>query len=196
MACVCSAYAFPGSVGRCVPPFEPVVVDDDGNGPPPDKERRLYFRDTMGRGIVCHNDTSRSLAAHLRPGVFTLGEVGYVNDEGFVFITDRFSDMVVSGGANLNPAEVEQVLIDHPDVIDLACIGIPDAEMGERMFALVIRRPGTTVTDPELISWTRERLSHFKCPKEARFIDDLGRTAAGNINKKRLREPFWVDAPK
>ena len=187
---------YPGSVGKCVPPFEAVVVDEDGRDLPTNTEGRLYFRDTTGRGIVYHNDASKSLAAHLRPGVFTLGEVGYVNDEGFVFITDRFSDMVVSGGANLYPAEVEQVLIDHPDVIDLACIGIPDAEMGERMIALVIKRPGSAVTSPELISWTRERLSHFKCPKEARFVEDLGRTAAGKINKKRLREPFWADAPK
>ena len=187
---------FPGSVGKCVPPFEAVVVDEDGNDLPPNKEGRLFFRDTTGRGIVYHNDASKSQAAHLRPGVFTLGEVGYVNDEGFVFITDRFSDMVVSGGANLYPAEAEQVMIDHPDVIDLACIGIPDAEMGERMIALVIKRPGSVVTGPELITWTRERLSHFKCPKEARFVDDLGRTAAGKINKRRLREPFWADAPK
>ena len=68
--------------------------------------------------------------------------------------------------------------------------------MGERMIALVIKRPGSAVTGPELISWTRERLSHFKCPKEARFVEDLGRTAAGKINKQRLRAPFWADAPR
>jgi acyl-CoA synthetase (AMP-forming)/AMP-acid ligase II len=187
---------FPGSVGKCVPPFEPVVVDDDGNELPVNTEGRLYFRDANGRGIVYHNNAEQSKAAHLRPGVFTLGEVGYVNDEGFVFITDRFSDMVVSGGVNIYPAEVEQVLIDHPDVVDLACIGIPDAEMGERMIALVIRREGATVEAGELISWIRERVSHYKCPKEVRFVADLGRTAAGKINKKRLRAPFWEDAKK
>ena len=184
---------FPGSVGKPVAPFEVVVVDDAGNDLPANKEGKLYFRDTNGRGIVYHNDAAKSLAAHLRPGVFTLGEVGYVNDEGFVFITDRFSDMVVSGGANLYPAEAEQVLIDHPDVIDVACIGIPHAEMGEQMIALVIRKPGATLTGQALVDWCRERLSHYKCPRRAEFVSDLGRSAAGKINKKRLREPYWAD---
>jgi long-chain acyl-CoA synthetase len=182
---------FPGSVGRPIPPFEALVVDEEGKELPPNTEGRLYFKDATGRGVVYPNDPEKSRAAHLRPGVFTLGEVGYVNDEGFVFITDRFSDMIVSGGANLYPAEVEQVLIDHPDVVDLACIGIPHAEMGEEMRALVIRRPDSRVSGPELIAWCRERLSHFKCPRSVEFVDDLGRSAAGKINKRKLREPYW-----
>jgi acyl-CoA synthetase (AMP-forming)/AMP-acid ligase II len=185
---------FPGSVGKPVPPFEALIVDDDGKELPPNTEGRLYFRDTTGRGVVYHNDPEKSKAAHLRPGVFTLGEVGYVNEEGFVFITDRFSDMVVSGGANLYPAEAEQVLINHPDVVDVACIGIPHAEMGEEMIGLAIRRPGSVVTGEQMVAWCRDRLSHYKCPKRIEFVPDLGRTAAGKINKKRLRDPYWRDA--
>jgi len=185
---------FPGSVGKPIPPFSVLVVDDDGNELPPNTEGRLYFVDATGRGVVYPNDPEKSRAAHLRPGVFTLGEVGYVNDEGFVFITDRFSDMVVSGGANLYPAEAEQVLINHPDVVDVACIGIPHAEMGEQMIGLALRRSGSALTSEELVAWCRERLSHYKCPKRIDFVADLGRTAAGKINKRKLREPYWRDA--
>jgi acyl-CoA synthetase (AMP-forming)/AMP-acid ligase II len=185
---------FPGSVGKPIPPFSALIVDDDGKELPPNTEGRLYFVDATGRGIVYPNDPEKSKAAHLRPGVFTLGEVGYVNEEGFVFITDRFSDMVVSGGANLYPAEAEQVLINHPDLVDIACIGIPHAEMGEEMIGLAIRRPGGSATGPEIVAWCRERLSHYKCPKRIEFVADLGRTAAGKINKKKLREPYWRDA--
>jgi long-chain acyl-CoA synthetase len=185
---------FPGSVGKPVPPFSALIVDEDGKELPPNTEGRLYFVDATGRGIVYPNDPEKSKSAHLRPGVFTLGEVGYVNEEGFVFITDRFSDMVVSGGANLYPAEAEQVLINHPDVVDVACIGIPHAEMGEEMIGLAIVREGAVVTGPELVAWCRERLSHYKCPKRIELVADLGRTAAGKINKKKLREPYWKNA--
>ena len=106
----------PGSVGRAIPPFEALVLDDDGNEVPAGTEGRLYFRDTTGRGVVYPNDPEKTAAAHIAPGVFTLGEIGYLDDDGFVFITDRFSDMVVSGGVNIYPAEAEQVLIDHPQV--------------------------------------------------------------------------------
>lgn len=182
---------FPGSVGKPIPPFSALVVDEDGNQVPPNVEGRLYFVDATGRGIVYPNDPAKSRAAHLRPGVFTLGEVGYVNEEGFVFITDRFSDMVVSGGANLYPAEAEQVLVNHPDVVDVACIGVPHPEMGEEMIGLAIQRPGSTLTGEQLVAWCRERLSHYKCPRRIEFVADLGRTAAGKLNKRKLREPYW-----
>jgi long-chain acyl-CoA synthetase len=185
---------FPGSVGKPIPPFSALIVDEDGKQLPPNTEGRLYFADATGRGIVYPNDPEKSLAAHLRPGVFTLGEIGYVNEEGFVFITDRFSDMVVSGGANLYPAEAEQVLIDHPDVVDVACIGVPHPEMGEEMIGLAILRSGAVVTGEQLVAWCRERLSHYKCPKRIELVADLGRTAAGKINKQRLRAPYWKHA--
>ena len=120
----------PGSVGRPVPPFEALVLDDDGNEVPPDTEGRLYFRDTTGRGIVYPNDPEKTAAAHIAPGVFTLGEIGYIDEDGYVYITDRFSDMVVSGGVNIYPAEAEQVLIEHPAVADVACIGVPQPRHG------------------------------------------------------------------
>jgi long-chain acyl-CoA synthetase len=184
--------AHPGSVGKCLPPFSPVVVDDDNNELPPNTEGRLFFRDATGRGIVYPNDPAKSAAAHIAPGVFTLGEMGYVDEEGYVFITDRFSDMVVSGGVNLYPAEAEQVLIEHPGVLDVACIGVPHKEMGEELKALVILKDPANAPDPtELIGFCRERLSTYKCPRTLEYVDDLGRNTMGKINKRKLRAPYW-----
>jgi long-chain acyl-CoA synthetase len=115
-----------------------------------------------------------------------------MNDEGFVYITDRFSDMVVSGGVNLYPAEAEQILIEHPAVADVACIGVPHPEMGEEMKALVIPvDAATSPTAEELLAWLRKRLSRYKCPRSLDFVEDLGRSPMGKINKRKLRAPFW-----
>jgi long-chain acyl-CoA synthetase len=185
-----------GSVGRPREQFEVLVVDDDGNPVAPGVEGRLYFRDRTGRGIVYRNDPAKTAAAHLEPGVLTLGEVGYVDEDGYVYITDRFSDMVVSGGVNLYPAEAEQVLIDHPAIADVACIGVPDPEMGERLVALVVPTDPTAPPEPTaLLAWCRDRLSHFKCPREVRFVADLDRDAMGKLNKRRLRERFGGEVP-
>ena len=184
-----------GSVGRAVPPFEALVLDDDNAEVEPNVEGRLYFRDTTGRGIIYPNDPAKTAAAHIAPGVFTLGEIGYIDDDGYVFITDRFSDMVVSGGVNIYPAEAEQVLIRHPGVADVGCIGVPNAEMGEELKALVVPVDAGAPPDPaELLSFCRERLSHYKCPRSVEFVDGLGRNSMGKVNKRSLRAPYWDSA--
>ena len=184
--------AHPGSVGRADPPFEALIVDDDNEPVGPNVEGKLYFRDTTGRGIVYHNDPVKSAAAHLEPGVFTLGEMGRIDEDGFVYITDRFSDMVVSGGVNLYPAEVENFLIDHPAVHDVACIGIPHAEMGEELRALVVLTEGKSASEAEILAYCRERLSSFKCPRSVEFVADLGRTSMGKVSRRSLRAPYWA----
>lgn len=186
--------AHPGSVGQPVPPFEVLIADDDGNELPPGQEGRVYFIDGSGRGISYRNAPDKTAAAHLRPGVFTLGEIGYTDDDGFLYLTDRFSDMVVSGGVNIYPAEAEQVLVDHPGVADTACIGVPDEEMGEQLKALVVpadsRHPPA---EAEIIAYCRGRIAHYKCPRTVEFISEaeLGRTAMGKLNKQALRAPYW-----
>ena len=183
---------YPGSVGKAIPPFTAKILDDDGNELPPNTEGRLFFEDATGRGVIYHNDPEKSAAAHIAPGVFTLGEIAYMNEEGYVFITDRFSDMVVSGGVNIYPAEAEQVLIHHPAVLDVACIGVPNRDMGEELKALVIPKEGEALPSPEaMIAWCRERLSHYKCPRTLDYVDDLGRNTMGKINKRKLRAPYW-----
>jgi long-chain acyl-CoA synthetase len=188
--------AHPGSVGRCIPPFtRAVVVDDEGNEVPPGVEGRLYFEDSTGRGIVYPGDPDKTAAAHLRPGVFTIGEIGYVTEDGFVYITDRFSDMIVSGGANIYPAEAEKVLMAHPAVADVAVIGVPHAEMGEEVKALVVPADPANPPEPsELIGYCRQHLAGYKCPRTVEIVDTVGRNAMGKINKRQLRAPYWQAA--
>ncbi|MFT6434647.1 MAG: acyl-CoA synthetase (AMP-forming)/AMP-acid ligase II [Candidatus Azotimanducaceae bacterium] len=187
--------AHPGSVGRAVPPFTAMIFDDDNNALPANAEGRLFFKDATGRGVIYHNDPEKSAEAHLAPGIFTLGEIAYVDDEGYVYITDRFSDMVVSGGVNIYPAEAEQVLIEHPAVLDVACIGVPNTDMGEELKGLVIPNPDESLPSADvMIAWCRERLSHYKCPRTLEYVDDLGRNTMGKINKRKLRAPYWQDS--
>ena len=182
----------PGSVGKAQDPFEAMVLDDDNHELPPNTEGRLYFRDTTGRGIVYPNDAEKTAAAHIAPGVFTLGEIAYMDEEGYVFLTDRFSDMVVSGGANIYPAEAELVLIDHPDIADVACIGVPDADMGESLRALVIPADATNPPlEAAVIAWCKERLTSYKCPRSVEIVQSVGRNTMGKINKRKLRAPYW-----
>jgi long-chain acyl-CoA synthetase len=170
-------------------------VDDEGEPVPAGREGRLYFVDTSGRGVVYHGDAEKSAAAHLRPGVFTLGEIGYVDEEGFVYITDRFSDMIVSGGVNIYPAEAERILVQHPQVEDVACIGLPHPEMGEELLALVVPRDPAAPPDPsDVISFCRARLSHYKCPRRLEVVADIGRNAMGKVNKKQLRVAYAAAA--
>jgi acyl-CoA synthetase (AMP-forming)/AMP-acid ligase II len=180
-----------GSVGRSVPPFTAVVLDEDMNEVAPGVEGRLFFRDATGRGIVYPNDPEKTAASNPEPGLFTLGEIGYMDADGYVFITDRFSDMVVSGGVNIYPAEAEQLLIDHPSVADVGCVGVPHPDMGEMLVALVMPTDPASPPDPaELSDWLRARLSHYKCPREYHLVSDLLRNTMGKINKRRLRDAW------
>ncbi|MBW8825166.1 MAG: AMP-binding protein [Acidobacteria bacterium] len=184
--------AHPGSVGLTIPPFELLVLDDEGNLLGPHQEGRLCYRDTTGRGVVYHNRPDATADATIEPGVFTMGEIGYADDEGYVYITDRASDMVISGGVNVYPAEAERVLIEHPGVLDVACIGVPDADMGEQLKALVIPAdPADPPNADELITYCRARLAGFKCPRSVDLVGDIGRNAMGKVNRKRLRAPYW-----
>jgi long-chain acyl-CoA synthetase len=183
----------PGSVGRTVPPFRAIIIDDDNNEVPAGTEGRLFFEDETGRGIVYLGDPEKTAQAHLRPGVFTLGEIGYITDDGFVYITDRFSDMIVSGGVNIYPAESEQVLIQHPQVADVTVIGVPNRDMGEEVKALVIANdPADPPRGDELIAWCRERLAGYKCPRSVDIVDSVGRNAMGKVNKRELRKAYTV----
>ena len=185
--------AHPGSVGRVIPPFtRAVVVDDGGNEVPAGVEGRLYFEDGSGRGVVYPNDPEKTAAAHLRPGVFTIGEIGYVDADGYVFITDRFSDMIVAGGVNIYPAEAEAVIHDHPKVADVAVIGVPHPDLGEAVKALVVPiDPADPPTPDELIALCRANLASYKCPRTVDIVASVGRNPMGKINKRALRAPYW-----
>lgn len=123
-------------------------------------------------------------------GWFRSGDGGYLRD-GFLYINDRIKDMIVSGGENIYPAEVENVLLAHPAVEDAAVIGVPDDTWGESVKAIVVRRPGEDLAAADLIGFTRERMAHFKCPRSVDFVDALPRNPTGKILKRVLREPYW-----
>jgi acyl-CoA synthetase (AMP-forming)/AMP-acid ligase II len=119
------------------------------------------------------------------------GDIGRVDDDGFVFVEDRLKDMIISGGENIYSVEVERVMAEHPAVMEVAVIGIPDDRWGETVRAVVALRPGAEATEEELISWCRERSAAYKCPKAVDFIDALPRNPTGKILKRDLRKPFW-----
>ena len=124
---------------------------------------------------------------------FFTGDAGYLDDKGYLFIHDRVKDMIVSGGENIYPAEVESALFGHPAVADVAVIGVPDARWGETVKAIVVKKPGADLGAGELIEWARDRIAGYKLPKSVDFIDALPRNPTGKILKRELRKPYWSD---
>jgi long-chain acyl-CoA synthetase len=134
-------------------------------------------------------ETARSFADD---GWFRTGDAGFLDADGYVYIHDRVKDMIVSGGENIYPAEVENVLMAHPSIADAAVIGIPDDKWGETPKAMVVRKPGSDISEADIISFCREQLAKFKCPTSVDFVESLPRNPSGKILKKDLRAPFWV----
>jgi fatty-acyl-CoA synthase len=123
--------------------------------------------------------------------------MGYLDEDRFLFLTDRQSFMIISGGVNIYPREIEDVLVLHPAVTDVAVIGVPDEEMGEAVLAVVQPAEGRTPSDQlraELIDYTRERLAHYKCPTSVDFVEQLPRTPTGKLRKHLLRREYWPAA--
>ena len=120
------------------------------------------------------------------------GDVATADEDGYVFVVDRIKDVIISGGENIYPAEVENAVRDHPAVAECGVIGVPDEKWGETIKALVVRRPGAVVSDAELIAHCRERMAHFKAPTTVEFREALDRTATGKLQKYKLRQPFWA----
>jgi acyl-CoA synthetase (AMP-forming)/AMP-acid ligase II len=127
---------------------------------------------------------------------FHTGDAGYLDTDGYIYIYDRVKDMIISGGENIYPAEVESALFSHPGVADVAVIGIPDATWGESVKAMVVKKPGANVTAEELIGFARGRIAHYKAPRSIDFVDTLPRTPTGKILKRELRKAFWTGQPR
>ncbi|MEZ5245549.1 MAG: AMP-binding protein [Acidimicrobiales bacterium] len=188
-----------GSVGKPLAVMEVYVVDDDGNHLGPGETGTLYFKSAMGSDFEYHNDPEKTAAAHLEPGVFTTGDVGHLDADGYLWLSDRKIDMIISGGVNIYPAEIEAVLAEHAAVGDVAVIGVPNEEFGEEVKAVVQvsavpLHADEGVIEAELLRACRERLAGYKCPRSVDFVDELPRTGTGKILKRELRAPYWADA--
>jgi len=183
-----------GSVGKPMSTVDVLVIGDDDSEVAPGQEGTLYFRNKMGMSFSYHNDADKTAKAHREPGVFTTGDVGYLDADGYLWLSDRRIDMIISGGVNIYPAEIEGVLAAHRAVADVAVIGVPNEEFGEEVKAIVQVADGVAgdahLVD-ELISHCRGLLAGYKCPRSVDFIGEIPRTGTGKIQKQPLRAPYW-----
>lgn len=187
--------AHPGSVGRPLPGVEIMAVDEHGASVPTGEIGTLYCRvGTAPRPFRYHHDDAKTDGAYLAPGVLTMGDMGRIDADGFVYLADRATNMIISGGVNIYPAEVENALVDHPQVADVAVFGVPDEEWGEQVKAAVQLVPGT-LASPELaaqlVAFARDRLAHYKAPKSIDFHDELPRLPSGKLATRTLKDPYW-----
>jgi long-chain acyl-CoA synthetase len=180
----------PGTVGR--PPNGVILkaLDADGNEVPVGTPGQLYGR-LLHFPDFTYNKREAARREIERDGLITIGDVGYFDDDGFVFICDRAKDMVVSGGANIYPAEIEAELLHMAGVADGAVFGIPDAEFGEKLMAVVQPQPGVALSADAIIDHLRRHIAGFKVPRVIEFRDTLPRGDDGKIIKRRLRDPYW-----
>jgi long-chain acyl-CoA synthetase len=186
----------PGTVGRPLPTTEVHVLRPDGTPAGPGERGQLWFRYTSGDDVEYHGDSGKTAAMHREGGLFTTGDIGYFDDAGYLFLADRIIDMIISGGVNIYPAEIEGVLITHPAVRDVAVFGIPDEEFGEQVKAAVELADAATAGDglaAELIAHCRASLAGYKAPKSIDFVAELPRTPTGKLYKRLLRDPYWKD---
>ena len=165
------------------------IVDENGKDVPQGEVGEIIMRAKSNMKGYWHNDAATQDA--IRDGYFYTGDAGFLDDEGYVFIHDRVKDMIVSGGENVYPAEVENALFAHPQIADVAVIGVPDERWGEAVKACVVLEAGAEVQAQEIIDWARERIAGYKLPKSVDFIDALPRNPSGKILRRELREPYW-----
>jgi long-chain acyl-CoA synthetase len=183
----------PGTVGKAWPGSELMVVDDDGVECATGVPGTVYMK--MGALEFEYKDDPAKTAASRLRGYFTVGDIGYLDSDGFLFLCDRKSDLIISGGANIYPAEIEAEIITNPKVADVAVFGIPDEEWGEQVKAVVQPADGVEASAElaaEILASLDGRLAKMKWPKSIDFVAELPRDPSGKLLKRRLREPYWA----
>lgn len=187
----------PGTVGKPSAMVEIKVVGEDGQEVPVGESGEIYVKNLMGNDFEYHNEPEKTAAVHLEPGVFTFGDIGYFDADGYLYLSDRKIDMIISGGVNIYPAEIEGVLATHPQVVDVAVFGIPNEEFGEEVKAAVQLQAGVAGEDAlsaELIAFCREHLAGYKAPKSIDYVDEMPRHETGKLYKRKLRDRYWEGA--
>ncbi len=186
--------AHPGTVGK---PVLGVIhiCDEDGNELPAGESGLVYFElPEMPFAYFKDADKTKGAQHPKHANWSALGDVGYVNDEGFLFLTDRATFMIISGGVNIYPQEIEDALIVHPKIADIAVVGVPNEEMGEEVRAVVQPAPGCEPNEAlaaELLAFAREHVAHYKCPKQIDFMDELPRLPTGKLYKRIIKDRYW-----
>lgn len=181
----------PGSCGTTYGPIEVRIVREDGVDADIDEPGELFIRTRLA--MDGYHRTAEQLTEIDAGDWKSVGDVASIDTEGYLSIRDRLKDMIISGGVNIYPAEIEAVLYAHPQVLDAAVIGIPDEEWGESVFAIVQAKPGETISIDELRSFVDERLGSYKRPRRYELRDELPRTDSGKLLKRVLRDEFWSD---
>ncbi len=189
---------YPGTVGRVWPSAELKITDDEGNRQPVGQPGVVWMK--MGSaGFEYKGDKKKTDDSHDAEGFFTVGDIGYLNDDGYLFLCDRRSDMIIAGGVNIYPAEIEGCIHEHPQVADVAVFGVPDADMGEQIKAVVQPLPGVAADDPRaldalrdsIMAHVRAKLGRYKWPRSVDFMEELPREPTGKLLKRKLRDPYW-----
>jgi long-chain acyl-CoA synthetase len=176
----------------CGKPHESVdlrIVDPKGEELPSGQVGEIICR--TPQNMKGYWNLPEETAHAIRGEWFHTGDAGYLDEDGYLYIHDRLKDMIVSGGENIYPAEIESVIFSHPEVADVAVIGVPDDVWGESVKAMVVRKKGSEVTDAEIIEFTRERIARYKAPRSVDFLEVLPRNPSGKILKRELRAPYW-----
>ena len=178
----------PGSVGRPIEGIRIAILDEMGRELPPGEVGLIYMSPVGAERFVYAGAPDKTDAAW-RGDLFTVGDMGYLDEDGYLFLTDRQIDMIITGGANVYPAEVEATLHRHPAVADVAVVGVPDEEFGESVLAIV--ELGSPADAGDLIAFCREHLAHYKCPRSVQIVEQLPRDPNGKVRKRDLRAPWW-----
>ncbi|MGE8143177.1 fatty acid--CoA ligase [Novosphingobium sp. NPDC080210] len=178
------------SAGKPLPGVEMEIRGPDGNALPAGEIGEIVTRSSSN--MLGYWKLPEATEATMKDGWVATGDVGYMDEDGYVYMYDRAKDMIITGGENVYPAEVESGIYGHPDVLEVAVIGVPDEKWGEAVKAVCVPKPGATVDPDSVISWARERLAGFKVPKSVDVIDALPRNPSGKILRRQLREPYWA----
>jgi long-chain acyl-CoA synthetase len=180
----------PASCGKAVPGTDIAILDDDGQKLPARAVGNIYITNALVRSMQYYKDPEKTKQA-FRGDYMTVGDMGYLDEDGYLYIVDRKTDMVISGGVNIYPAEIEEVIYEHPAVLDVAVIGVPNEEWGEELKAVVQLKPDARATADDIIDFCRERVADYKRPRTVDFVDEVPRNPSGKLLKREIRAPYW-----
>jgi long-chain acyl-CoA synthetase len=181
----------PGTVGKPIPESEVRIIDGEGNTLPVREVGEVVARTRAIADFTYHGDDQKRRDSE-KAGLIAPGDIGYFDEDGFLYLCDRAKDMIISGGVNIYPAEIEAELMKAPGVADCGVFGIPDDEYGEAICAVVQPMPGASPTETEIEAYLRGVVAGYKVPKKVEFHAELPREDSGKIFKRKLREPYWA----